>query len=369
MDQSDRANPRRRMLVSGLAVAAIGVPALRAAEARVVAMTLPLKTVQGAALAEGVELGLLEAAHGGLPIKMIALDDAGDPVRAVANVAQLIKSRSPVCFAACPSLVCAQAIAPLLAEARLPMVGLATGAEALRAPEHPYFFHSRASAQEEAGAIVSQLDSIGLSRFAVLHGTDSFGQEGVTGVKIELARLALGLSGAAAINLQQPDVAAAVSSLRMSGADAIVAVAPARYVADAIKGLAAAGVRPRVVAVSEVGTESLAQALGADARGVGFSQVFPHPDRQSTPLVREFHAAARQAGSKRAYTYDFLEGYVNGRIVAEAARRQARGSFITALENLNANFGGFRIRYADGKRRGSQFVEMSVIDAGGQVRV
>ena len=190
MDRSYRQQPRRRLFVSGLAIAAIGLPSLHAAEARVVAMSLPLKTVQGAALAEGVEIAMLEAASGGLAIKAVALDDGGDPVRAAANAAQLINGRSPICFAACPSLECAQAIAPLLAEARVPMVGLATGAEALRGPEYPYFFHSRASSQEEARAIVSQLDAIGLSRFAVLHSTDSFGQEGATGVKNELARLA-----------------------------------------------------------------------------------------------------------------------------------------------------------------------------------
>lgn len=117
------------------AASTIAIPALRAAERRV---TLPLQTPVGSALADGVRLGLVDG-EPGVALVLEALDDAGDSERAAANASQLIKAHAPICFAACASLTAARAMAPVLSDAKLPLIGLSTGSEVLRGPEYPLF--------------------------------------------------------------------------------------------------------------------------------------------------------------------------------------------------------------------------------------
>jgi len=64
---------------------------------------------------------------------------------------------------------------PVVTQAKVPLVGLFTGAEILRVPFNRYVFHVRASYYDETEKIVEQVLSIGGKTIAVFHQADSYG--------------------------------------------------------------------------------------------------------------------------------------------------------------------------------------------------
>ena len=71
--------------------------------------------------------------------------------------------------------------------------------------------------------------------------------------------------------------------------------------------------------------------------------------------------------------YVMLEGYINARVIVEAARRQGarptREGMAAALDRMDAfNLGGFVIGFRPGVRSGSRFVELSIISSTGKIR-
>lgn len=155
-----------------------------------------------------------------------------------------------------------------------------------------------------------------------------------------------------------------------ANAQAIIVIADPDSLVALVRGLRAGNQHSRVISVSEAGADHCIRLLGADARGVGFSEVLPNPMRTAIPLVREYQAALKRAGSASDPTYAGLEGYVDGRVIAWALRRWDRGapgSLASLLESADIDIGGFHLRYSPIDKRGTAFVEMVVVRADGRL--
>ena len=68
-----------------------------------------------------------------------------------------------------------------ITQAKVPLVGMFTGAEALRVPLNRYIFHVRASYYDETEKIVEQVVSTGGKKIAVFYQDDAYGQAGLQG--------------------------------------------------------------------------------------------------------------------------------------------------------------------------------------------
>src|SRR5688500_10829588 len=77
---------------------------------------------------------------------------------------------------------------PVVTQAKVPLVGMFTGAEALRAPFNRYVFHVRASYYDETEAIVEQVASKGRRNIAEFDQDDAYGQTGLKDVEIAIAQ-------------------------------------------------------------------------------------------------------------------------------------------------------------------------------------
>ncbi len=85
---------------------------------------------------------------------------------------------------------------PVLTAAKVPLVGMFTGAEALRVPFNRYVFHVRASYYDETEKIVEQIVSIGGKNIAVFYQDDAYGMAGLTGTEIAMKKRGLQISSA-----------------------------------------------------------------------------------------------------------------------------------------------------------------------------
>lgn len=370
---------RRHLLrAAGAATAALALPALAQAPRLLLgqscattgpAAQLGLQMHRGARLV----FDAVNAAGGinGQAIELRLLDDGYEPERCQANTEQLIRDEAFALFGyvGTPTSL---AVLPRINEERIPFFGPFTGAEALREPFSRWVFHVRASYFDETELIVRQLTALGLTRIAVFRQNDSYGQAGLDGVLRALKARNLEPVAVGGVDRNTVAVAAAVKAIVPQRPQAVVQISAYRSCAAFVRAARQAGYGGTFYNVSFVGTQALADELGADGTGVVVSQVMPFPYGTTTAVAREYRAALEKTGDPRP-DYGSMEGFVAAKVLLEGLRRAGRGAsreaLVAALESIQRlDLGGFQVGYGARSHAGSRFVEMSMLTGDGRVR-
>lgn len=326
----------------------------------------------GSALKEGAEAYLRYVNdNGGIhgrKIQLLALDDAADASRTVANTKKMTGNGSVLALMSYYG-VSMEAVVPLLDVASTPLIGVASGAWSLRDPPQRYLFNLRASYLDEADAIVTQLDSQGLNQIAVFYQNDSVGRSGLSGAKNAMVRLTLRPTAIASIEPGTMNVGNAAVDIAASKPQAVVIIAPAHATADFIQKIHGFSVYPQFIALSVLADDPLLKGVRAQVRGLGLSQVMPDPWAMSLPVTKQYLTLLKQY-SNVAPSYYGLEGFLAAKLTVEAIRRAGkyptREKLVSALES-QYDLGGYHVSYSSNSRNGSRFVEMSVISRDGRI--
>ncbi len=316
-------------------------------------------------------------AAGGVGKRMVeirTLDDGYEPDRCAENTRKLIADDVFALFGYVGTPTSLAAV-PLFNQAKVPFFAPFTGAESLRQPFNRLAFHVRASYYDETALIVRQLVNLGVKKIAVFHQNDAYGKAGLDGVNKALAEHKLPLAGAATVERNSVDVAAAVEKLAAAKPDAVVQIAAYGASAAFVRAARKAGFGGTFYNVSFVGTQALADELGKDGAGVVVSQVVPSPYQPSRQITREFLDAIKKAGDKVQPNYSSMEGFLAARIFTEGLRQAAasgkisRDSFISGMEGLGTQvISGFPVSFGPNDHTASTFVEMSMLTGDGRVR-
>ena len=316
-------------------------------------------------------------AAGGVGKRMVeirTLDDGYEPDRCAENTRKLIADDVFALFGYVGTPTSLAAV-PLFNQAKVPFFAPFTGAESLRQPFNRLIFHVRASYYDETALIVRQLVNLGIKKIAVFHQNDAYGKAGLDGVNKALAEHKLPLAGAATVERNSVDVAAAVEKLVAAKPDAVVQIAAYGASAAFVRAARKAGFGGTFYNVSFVGTQALADELGKDGAGVVVSQVVPSPYQPSRQITREFLDAIKKAGDKVQPNYSSMEGFLAARIFTEGLRQAAasgkisRASFISGMEGLGTQvISGFPVSFGPNDHTASTFVEMSMLTGDGRVR-
>ena len=316
-------------------------------------------------------------AAGGVGKRMVeirTLDDGYEPDRCAENTRKLIADDVFALFGYVGTPTSLAAV-PLFNQAKVPFFAPFTGAESLRQPFNRLIFHVRASYYDETALIVRQLVNLGVKKIAVFHQNDACGKAGLDGVNKALAEHKLPLAGAATVERNSVDVAAAVEKLVAAKPDAVVQIAAYGASAAFVRAARKAGFGGTFYNVSFVGTQALADELGKDGAGVVVSQVVPSPYQPSRQITREFLDAIKKAGDKVQPNYSSMEGFLAARIFTEGLRQAAasgkisRDSFISGMEGLGTQvISGFPVSFGPNDHTASTFVEMSMLTGDGRVR-
>ena len=280
----------------------------------------------------------------GRRIELTAYDDSYDPPRCLANTQKLIvqdRVFALFCYVGTPTTV---KILPLVEDARIPLLGMFTGANALREPFNRYVINIRASYYQETAAAVRHLvKDLGLKRIAVFYQYDAYGFDGLTGTELALKEFGLEPVARGFYVRGTQDVSDGLAKIQRSGAEAVVMIGTYDPCAKFIQLAAERGFHPIFHTVSFVGAEELARRLGDNAgQVVVMSQVVPPfegPDaRQLLGSAEEYvHLLAKYFPDDKPNSVG-LEGYINARILVEglklAGRELTRESFISAIESI-----------------------------------
>lgn len=305
-------------------------------------------------------------AEGGLHgrrIRVITLDDAYDPTRALANVDELERQGVFALwqFAGTGTV---REVAQVAARRKIPLVAAIATGPRLRSTHNPYTYYVRAGNREELQAIIDHLVVIGTRRIGVVYVEAPYGTEGFE--ETQAMAKASGLSLVASATIKTDGTGSGVAARRLLTADiqAVVMISVPASSRAFIEAARRVGLRSTVYSLNAGLPLGVMQDLGEDAHGVVVTQVMPNCNRPSIPVVREYQRDYRAAGHG-VFTSASLEGYVNAVVLVEALRRTGRAltrtAFVETLDNLGKfDVGGFTVRYTPSNHGGSRQVELSM---------
>ena len=309
---------------------------------------------------------------GGKTIKLVARDDGYEPEKAVTAVKALINDDKVFALVGSVGTPTNLAALPIITEAKIPLVGPFTGAQALREPFNRYVFHVRASYFDETERIVAHLSTLGTKKIAVFHQNDSYGKAGLAGVEKALAKRNSKPIAIGTFERNSVDVTKALADILKADPEVVVQIGAYKSCAAFIKQARAKSFGGQFFNVSFVGSKALADELGDAGAGVVISQVVPFPFSAGVPIVREYQQHMVAAGDKE-YDFSSMEGYLVAKVTVEGLRRAGRAltrdGFISALEGLSdIDFGGFKLGYGPKDHDGSTFIDLTIIGQGGKFR-
>jgi branched-chain amino acid transport system substrate-binding protein len=306
----------------------------------------------------------------GRQIKLVSRDDGYEPEKAKVAVKSLIEEDKVFALVGSVGTPTGIAAVPILTEARVPLVGMFTGAEALRQPFNRQVFHVRGSYYDETERIVQHLTSLGLKKIAVFYQNDAYGKAGLEGVERALARRQLKMVATGTVERNTVEVAKSIEAILAAQPDAIVQISAYKSCAAFIKQSRAKGFGGQFFNVSFVGSKALADELGEAGAGVVISQVVPFPYGASIPIVREYQQIMGEAGHKE-FDFSSMEGFLIAKVFVEglkrAGRNPTREALINGLETIRDwDMGGFSIKYGPRDHVGSTFIDVTTIGRGGK---
>lgn len=304
----------------------------------------------------------------GRRLRLLSVDDGNDPQRAAENTRRLVdEERVFVMFAnsGTPQTV---ASVKVLQERGVPLIGTTSGADSVQA-HHPLVFHYKASYGQELARIATHLQTIGITRVALVFSPDPTGLEGKA--LAEAALKAQGITLVAVSSTKPEDAARLMAGFAKAPPQALVLVALAGPGAAFFKQLVQLPVPPQVFTWSIAGVEAIHKEVGERIRGLVVSQVFPSPQSQVSRLATEYRQLmeAHKLGNGG---YPGIEGYVSARILVEGLRRAGRDLTRERLAEALRSMRGFDLGSGDlvtfgvNDHVGRSFVELTMVGANGK---
>ena len=364
-------------------VEAIGVPGVTPNAIRFgqsAALTGP-----SSGLGLGMQLGIQAAFNeanqaGGVNGRMLMLtsqDDGYEPDRAFANTLALIESGHIFALIGAVGTPTSRAASPVARDAGVPFIAPFTGAQLLRQPELTNVLNLRASYHQETAKMVDYLEGEGKTRVAVLYQNDSYGVDGLNGVKQALEGRNMNLVASWYYRRNtETAVKSAVFRIAQAQPDAVIMVGAHLPSAAAVKMLRAElDPDPVFMSVSFVGSNALADELGDAGEGVFVSQVVPLPGGDSIPVLAEYRAALAAYDATAEPGFISLEGYLAGRLAIEGLElcgsNVTRECFLSAVQNAGTiDLSGFSVMFGPMDNQGSDAdaVILSQIGPDGRIR-
>lgn len=311
-------------------------------------------------------------ARGGIQgrrLQLKTLDDGYDPKRTVVNTEQLLADC--FCLTGYYGTPTIEAVMPILEREEVPLVGFVSGATIFRNPVRRMLFNVRASYDTEIEKMIEHNQLIGINRFAVLYQDDSFGKPCLATAQEVLAKRNLKPVAVAAIARNATSAEGPAKAIAGGNPQAVLVFTTLAPTTLFVQAMRKQQRTTQYMMLSPIGADALSSELGPAARGIGISQVFPHPRLNTLPVIGEYQAAMKRF-SKLDPSYYSLEGYLNARVITQAMSRVlgdlSREAFVRALERSGEfDLGGFAVRYGPVSHEGSRFVELTVVGLGGAV--
>ena len=324
----------------------------------------------------GIEAAFSEAnRRGGVhgrSLELVSRDDAYEPEAAIANTIHLIEVDQVFALIGAVGTPTSRSATPVAAEAGIPYIAPFTGAEFLRDASWGNVLNLRASYYQETEEMVARLtEDLGVSRIAVLYQDDSFGRAGYRGVRLALDRRAMQPVSIGLYPRNTTAVKTALLDLQRGEPEAVIMIGAYQPVAALIRWARHVGLDPTFLTVSFVGSNALAQELGAAGAGVYVTQVVPFPSDDTLPVVGAYLRALAAHDAEAVPGFVSFEGYLAGRLAVAGVQgcgtAPAPDCFLDSLlRSDEIDIDGFTLRYGASDNQGSDAVFLTRIGSDGR---
>jgi branched-chain amino acid transport system substrate-binding protein len=333
------------------------------------------------ALGQGMREGILAAFEqanrtggvGGRELELKSIDDSYEPEKTIEATNKAIKDEKVFALLGAVGTPTSKAGQPIATAAKVPFIGPFTGAEFLRNPFNRYIVNIRSSYFQETEAWIEHLTKdLGITSIAILYQDDVFGLAGLAGVKKAMAKRNMALVAEGTFKRNTTAIKSALLEIMKGQPQAVVTVGPYKPIAEFIKLARQLKFDPLFMAISFVGSDSLAQELNGQGAGVVVSQVVPFPGDRSMPVVTSYQSALAAVSQNSRPGFVSLEGYLVGQLVVEALKRirgePTRETFLDAIESAPFDLGGVTLSFSATQNQGSNQVYFTVLQADGSFR-
>ena len=308
----------------------------------------------------------------GRKLKLISYDDSYDPAKTQACFDRLMADKvfALAFFVGTPTAV---KYVPMAENAKIPLVGLFTGAQTLYAPLRHWVVNVRASYFDETREQINGIwGTLGYRKVGVIYPEDAFGTTVLEGVKEALRAHGAEPVAVASYERQTANVGGAIEKVRAANPQAVVVVGPPNTVAPILKQSHEKGWKPLFLTVSFVGTDELIKEAGADAEGTAITQVVPPyylTDLKGVALYRR--TLAKYAPSAQA-NFVSLEGFVDAMVLVEGLKRAGKDLTreglvhgIESVHDLDLGLGAqLKLNYSAKSHKGFERVIPTVVRGG-----
>ncbi len=318
----------------------------------------------------------------GRKLELIALDDGYEPVLAAENAERFVAQDDVLAVIGGVGTPTAKRVAPILRDAKIPLVGLFSGAAFLRDfKKFPNIVNLRASYPEEIELLVDYMvNELGKRRFGVIFQDDAFGRSALANYHHALGRHDLPILAKSSFSRNTHAVHSSLFTLAKADLDAVLIVGSYAANADVIN-LADSLNQGYVMAnLSFVGSHDLMEVVDSASEEflerILVAEVVPDPKDPDSKLVKSFLEAIEGAeesyamhegllGLRGAHFTDAvsLEGYIVGRFVLNVLGRIEGGPtrerlLATALQPQPVHIDDWTIQIAAGTNTGSHYVRL-----------
>src|ERR1700686_3358836 len=280
-----------------------------------------------------------EGGVNGRKLKLLSYDDSYDPAKTQACFDRLLDEKVFALgfFVGTPTAV---KYVPLAEAAKIPLVGLFTGAQTLYTPLRHWVVNVRASYYDETREQMEGVwDKLGLKKIGVIYPEDAFGAAVLGGVTEALKAKGAEPVKVASYERQTANVGGAIDAVRAANPEAVVVVGPPNTVAPILKQSHAKGWKPLFLTVSFVGTDELISQAGSDAEGMVITQVVPPYYLTDLKTVALYRRTLAKYAPTAPPNFVSLEGFVDAWVMVEGLKRAGkeptREGLIHGIESIH----------------------------------
>lgn len=361
-----------------LAFASLAAPLAHAVQVVVgeVCAMSGLEANQGRAYGTGMQLYFDAVNKGGgvngHTFALVRKDDGGLPAETVALTRKMLAEDNPMVLAGYfgNSNIEDLAASGVLEKTQIALIGYRV--TQIR-PETPYLYNVRAGLQDELDRFVEHVATVGIKRIGLFYEEGPGAAALLAAAEAAAKKAGLTLVAKASYPARTSQVGKAVETMTTAAPQAIFMVSTGAAAAGFIENYGRAGAQ--LFAHSGVDIEQLTKRLAEEQmQGVSIAQVTPNPYKIANRLSKEFQeAAAAKKTLEVPMSYAMMEGYIAGKVIVEAVRRQgakpSREGMVRTLDAMDRyDMGGYVVGYKPGSRAGSKFVELSIISGTGKIR-
>ncbi len=307
----------------------------------------------------------------GRRLELVSFDDAYEPEAAIANTTRLIEDERVFALIGAVGTPTSRSATPVAAEAGVPYLAPFTGAAFLRDPEWDNIINLRSSYNQETEEMVARLTKdLGITRIAVMYQDDSYGQAGYRGASAALNSRGMEPVAVGRYPRNTTAVKMGLLDLMDGSPEAVIIIGAYKPVAALISWARQLDFDPVFINISFVGSNALAQELGATGTGVYVTQVVPFPADSSIPVVAAYQRALQSYDPTAEPGFVSLEGYMAGRLAiagVEACGQEVdRECFLDNIRGSGPiDLDGFILEYSEIDNQGSDEVFLTVIGRDG----